>query len=68
MIENSGSPGVTNTTLSLSKSTTEDIWTIQGDAGASVAKFSLVGKNSTQVNEVGVFKVDADNRVYYKLF
>ncbi len=63
VIVDPGAPGVTNTSLSLSKSTTQDIWNIEGDAGAAVAKFSLVGKNSDRVNEVGVFKVDADNRV-----
>ncbi|MEO0934839.1 MAG: DUF4114 domain-containing protein, partial [Cyanobacteria bacterium J06641_2] len=58
-----GAPGVTNTSLSLSKSATQDIWNIEGDAGAAVAKFFLVNKNSAQVNEVGVFKLDADNKV-----
>ncbi|NJO65832.1 MAG: hypothetical protein HC836_49510 [Richelia sp. RM2_1_2] len=63
VIVDPGAPGVTNTSLSLSKSTNQDIWNIEGDAGVSVAKFSLVGKNSDRVNEVGVFKVDADNKV-----
>ncbi|MBE9214014.1 putative Ig domain-containing protein, partial [Plectonema cf. radiosum LEGE 06105] len=63
IIVDPGAPGVTNTSLSLSKSTNQDIWNIEGDAGVSVAKFSLTGKNSAQVNEVGVFKVDAFNRV-----
>lgn len=53
----------TVTPLSLSKSTNEDIWNIEGDAGTAVAKFSLVNKNSDHVNEVGVFKVDAENKV-----
>ena len=63
VIVDPGAPGVTNTSLSLSKSTSTDIWNIEGDAGAVVAKFSLVGKNSDRVNEVGVFKVNADNKV-----
>nr|MDJ0800485.1 Ig-like domain-containing protein [Calothrix sp. MO_167.B12] len=63
IIVDPGTPGVTNTDLSLSKSTTEDIWSVEGDVGAAVAKFSLVDKNSTQVNEVGLFKVDANNQV-----
>ncbi|MEA5595937.1 choice-of-anchor U domain-containing protein [Rivularia sp. UHCC 0363] len=63
VIVDPGAPGVTNTSLNLSKSTNQDVWNIEGDAGVSVAKFSLVGKNSAQVNEVGVFKVNADNKV-----
>ncbi|MBD2169240.1 DUF4114 domain-containing protein [Calothrix membranacea FACHB-236] len=61
-IINSGAPGVTNNSLILSKAN-EDVWEIEGKAGAAVAKFSLLDKNSKQVNEVGVFKVDAYNRV-----
>jgi Subtilase family/SdrD B-like domain/Cadherin-like/Putative Ig domain/CARDB/Domain of unknown function (DUF4114)/Bacterial pre-peptidase C-terminal domain len=61
-IINSGAPGVTTTPLIISKNN-ENVWEIEGNAGAAVAKFSLVDKNSKQVNEVGVFKVDAHNRV-----
>ena len=58
-----GAPGVTNTALSVNNSTSQDILNIEGSAGTAVAKFSLVGKNSDRVNEVGLFKVDADNKV-----
>ncbi|MEM7579931.1 MAG: choice-of-anchor U domain-containing protein, partial [Cyanobacteria bacterium P01_A01_bin.80] len=63
VIVNQGTPGVTNTSLGLSKSTSQNIWNIEGDVGAGVANFSLVSTNTTQVNEVGFFKLDTDNRV-----
>jgi Leucine-rich repeat (LRR) protein len=57
-----GAPGMSSSSLSLSQ-TSEEIWEVRGDAGVATAKFSLVSKNTQQVNEVGVFKVDSQNRV-----
>jgi Putative Ig domain/Domain of unknown function (DUF4114)/Lipase (class 3) len=39
---------------------TDDVWNI---SGSGKVKVSLLGKNTKQVNEVGVFKLDNNNRV-----
>ena len=59
----SGAPGVTNNYLKLNKNTSENVWRIEGEAGTAIVKLSLVDKNSSQVNEVGIFKIDAENRI-----
>lgn len=38
----------------------DDVWNI---SGSGKVKVSLLGKNTSQVNEVGVFKLDSNNRV-----
>jgi Ca2+-binding RTX toxin-like protein len=45
--------------FSLQKAT-EDIWTVNGNGNVKVA---ITGKNSNQLNEIGVFKLAADNTV-----
>jgi RHS repeat-associated protein len=62
VISVNGAPGFTNNSLTLSK-INQHIWEIQGNAGAAFLNFSLTSKNTNQVNEVGVFRVDQQNRV-----
>ncbi len=50
---------VVNPTFSLQKAT-EDIWTANG---SGKVKISLAGKKSSQLNEIGVFKLAADNTI-----
>ena len=57
-----GAPGVTTTPLSLNE-VSQDILEIEGDGGIAPLKFTLQNSNSDLVNEVGVFRVDAENRV-----
>jgi hypothetical protein len=46
--------------LTLQKATAGDIWNVNGSGKVKVA---LLGKSTTQLNEIGIFKVDATNKV-----
>jgi Putative Ig domain/Lecithin:cholesterol acyltransferase len=48
-----------NSSFSLQKAT-EDIWTVNGNGKVKIA---LTGKNSNQLNEIGVFKLDVNNTI-----
>jgi Putative Ig domain/Domain of unknown function (DUF4114) len=50
---------IPNSSSILQKST-EDIWTVKDNGKVKVA---ITGKNSNQLNEVGVFKIAADNTI-----
>jgi uncharacterized protein YegL/V8-like Glu-specific endopeptidase len=50
---------LSGSSLSLQKAT-EDVWTANGSGKVKVA---LTGKNSNQLNEIGVFKLAADNTI-----
>jgi Putative Ig domain/Domain of unknown function (DUF4114)/Lipase (class 3) len=54
------SPVLPNQPLTLQKASNDGIWNING---SGKVKVSLVSKNTTQLNEVGIFKVDANNKV-----
>jgi Calx-beta domain len=58
-IRDDDSRTVVNPSFSLQKAT-EDIWTANG---SGKVKVSLTGKNSKQLNEIGVFKLAADNTI-----
>jgi Putative Ig domain/Protein of unknown function (DUF2974)/Domain of unknown function (DUF4114) len=46
--------------LTLQKATTGDTWNVNG---SGKVKVSLLGKSTTQLNEIGIFKLDATNKV-----
>jgi V8-like Glu-specific endopeptidase len=58
-IRNDDSSVVVNPTFNLQKAT-EDIWVANGSGNVKV---SLAGKNSSQLNEIGIFKLAADNTI-----
>jgi hypothetical protein len=54
------SPVIPNQPLTLQKASNDGIWNING---SGKVKVSLLSKNTTQLNEIGIFKVDANNKV-----
>ncbi len=61
-IQDPGAPGIANTTISLSKEA-NNVIQVAGAAGGAVANFSLVANRTQQVDEVGFFRIDANNQV-----
>jgi hypothetical protein len=61
-IQDPGAPGIADNALSLSKDI-NNVIQVAGSSGAAVVGFSLVANQSKQVNEVGFFKIDANNKV-----
>jgi uncharacterized repeat protein (TIGR01451 family) len=55
-----GNPVLPIQQLTLQKSTNSDVWNING---SGQIKVSLLSKNTTQLNEIGIFKVDATNKI-----
>ncbi len=56
---NNGNPVIPQP-LTLQKATDSDVWNING---SGQIKVSLLSKNTTQLNEIGIFKVDATNKI-----
>jgi Cadherin-like domain/Domain of unknown function (DUF4114)/Calx-beta domain len=61
-IQDPGAPGISDNTISLNKDI-NNVIQVAGNSGAAVVDFSLVTNQSKQVNEVGFFKIDANNKV-----
>jgi hypothetical protein len=61
-IQDPGAPGIANATVSLNQEA-NNVIQVAGTAGGAVANFSLVANRTQQVNEVGFFRIDANNQV-----
>ncbi len=57
---NPGMPVVPVEQFTIQKATNADVWNVNG---SGKVKVSLLGKNTSQLNEIGIFKLDANNQI-----
>ena len=60
IVQDPGGPGVS--TIPASLSATDRVFTIEGDSGAASLLFNLQSSSTDNVSEIGVFRVDENNR------